>query len=280
MSEYKYDIENLDYSQLVSIVKERNRPSGGIKTVHEVAVNAFIDASKKMLEIGSNTGFTSVNMSLLTRCSVLGVDINEGSVKEAMEYAERNGVGNKVKFQIASAIDLPFDDNTFDVVWSSNVTSFVEDKDSATREYLRVLKPGGILVVVPIYYYRDPPIEIVDKVSEAIGAKVHIWDKKFWIDQVENVALKSQNYVELIYESSHQYNDRRDDVDAYVNEIFNKKHLKNFLDVEKEKLKEKYSNHIRLFNDNLQYAQYSILLFQKRNEIDELELFTTKQSNC
>lgn len=59
-------IKNMDYSSFVGLINERNRPSGGIKTVHTVAVNAFINKNKKVLEIGSNTGFTSVNLALLT----------------------------------------------------------------------------------------------------------------------------------------------------------------------------------------------------------------------
>ncbi|MEK7153893.1 MAG: class I SAM-dependent methyltransferase, partial [Patescibacteria group bacterium] len=149
------DIEKMNYSQFVGLIKERNRPSGGIKTVHTVAVNAFIDNSKRMLEIGSNTGFTSINMSLLTGCEVVGIDSNEPSINEAKSYAEALGA-HDVDFVTANALDLPFEDASFDVVWSSNVTSFIGDKNKAISEYLRVLKPGGILVVVPIYYCTEP----------------------------------------------------------------------------------------------------------------------------
>lgn len=274
-----FNIDELDYSKLVSIVKERNRPSGGIKTVHEVAVNAFVDSSKKMLEIGSNTGFTSVNMSLLTDCDVTGIDINQESVDESIAYAKRNGVERRTKFQVASATKIPFDDNYFDIVWSSNVTSFIDDKTAAIREYLRVLKMGGILVVVPIYYHSEPPVDVIRSVSEAIGAEVKVRDEKFWIDQIQKSASQDENFVELIYKSSYRYDNKSVNVSSYVDEIFKKGHLSAYSNEEKIMLRNRYAKYMNLFNTNLQYAQYSVLLFQKRNEAEEVELFTTKKNN-
>ncbi|MCX8513476.1 MAG: hypothetical protein ORN26_00125 [Candidatus Pacebacteria bacterium] len=37
------EIKNIDYSTMVGLLNERNRPSGGIKTIHEACINAFID---------------------------------------------------------------------------------------------------------------------------------------------------------------------------------------------------------------------------------------------
>lgn len=90
------------------------------------------------------------------------------SVEEARKYAERNGVSDRARFILADTLEIPFEDGAFDIVWCSNVTSFIQDKKKAVSEYLRVLKHGGTLVVAPIYYIDQPPVELVDKVSEAI----------------------------------------------------------------------------------------------------------------
>lgn len=265
----------MTYSEIVSVVRERNRPSGGIKTVHEVVVNADIKSAHKVLEIGSNTGFTSVNISLLTGSNVIGIDVLDESIKEATKYAKENNIDNKVSFIKASALDIPFEDGYFDIVWASNVTSFIDDKNRAINEYLRVLKIGGILVVIPIYYFSNPPKSIVNEVSRAIGSKIQVWDKEYWLNCIKNA---STNYaLELIYESSYRYDDKENDIENYVTEIFNKKHLLSLPEKEKSKLKNNYRNFIRLFNENLKHAQYSILLFQKRKQKDEMELFTTNK---
>jgi len=269
-------IEKLNYSQFVGFIKERNRPSGGIKTVHTVAVNAFVDSSKHMLEIGSNTGFTSVNMHLLTGCKVTGIDSNPPSVEESREYAARLGAQG-VSFMAANALELPFEDETFDLLWSSNVTSFIDDKNKAIAEYLRVLKPGGTLVVVPIYYRTDPPTDVLRSVSDAVGVEIKVWDKQYWDDLFRSTAAAEGYSIEKFYESDYRYLDRKSALPSYVDLLLGKQHLKNLSKEQKQVVRERCEHFMSLFNDNLQYAGYSIMLYQKRTEEDETEFFLSEK---
>lgn len=270
------NIEQMNYSEFVGFIKERNRPSGGIKTVHSVAVNAFLNASRRVLEIGSNTGFTSVNLSLLTGCGVVGVDVNETSITEARAYAKAQRVHERVAFLKADAIKLPFEDNAFDLVWCSNVTSFISDKEKAVSEYLCVLKPGGILAVVPIYYRETPPKDVVEKVSETIGTPLTIRDKKSWKALFETVADKNAQILELFYEEDNIYLDVENEIESYV-DILLKGKFSDLTEEQRSRIRERAIYFYSLFNENLKYAGYSILLYQKRGIKDETELFLTKK---
>ena len=270
------DINKINYSEIVSILRERNRPSGGIRTIQNVAVNSFMNSSKKMLEIGSNTGFTCVNMSLLTGCNCVGIDINRGSIIEAKEYAIKQNVQEKVSFIETNVEKLPFEDNSFDLVWCSNVISFIEKKNKAIEECLRVLKKGGTLVLIPIYYLRNPPKKIISKVSEAIGVEIKSWSKKYWIEMFEGIGEKLKMPLELYFSKDFVYRDRKEFIENYVNLILDKPHLKNFSNDVKTELLKRYKYFIELFNENLKYSGFSILLFQKRNIKDEEELFLTE----
>jgi len=266
----------MNYSEIVGIVRERNRPSGGIKTVQEVAVNGMIKPTHKVLEIGSNTGFTSVNLALLTDCSVVGIDLLDTSIQEARLYAKAHKVENLVSFKKSTALEIPYENDHFDFIWASNVTSFINDKRKVLKEYSRVLKMGGILVMVPIYYHKRPPKELIHSVSKAIGSKIEVWDKDFWIELIKET--KDPNFCfEPIYQSAYRYDDKDSFVEKYVENIFDKEHLKNFDKEKFQKLKKEYTKYIHLFNENLKYAEYSVLLFQKRRLTDEQELFTTKK---
>ncbi len=270
------NIDRMDYSTFVGFIKERNRPSGGIKTVHSVAVNALLNASRKVLEIGSNTGFTSVNLSLLIGCEVIGVDVNEASIAEAQAYAEAQGVHGRVAFLKADATKLPFEDNSFDLVWCSNVTSFISNKEEAISEYLRVLKPGGILVVIPIYYREIPPKDVIEKVSETIGMPLTIRDKKGWKALFETVADKNTQILELFYEEDSVYLDVENDIESYIDILLTGK-FSDLTEEQKNQIRERSAYFYTLFNENLKYAGYSILLYQKRGIKDELELFLTER---
>src|SRR3989344_2379389 len=270
------DIEKMNYSELVALVKERNRPSGGIRTILNIAVNSFLTKDKKMLEIGSNTGFTCVNMSLLTGCKSVGIDINEDSIEEAKEYAKLQNVEDKISFIKSNAESLPFEDESFDAVLCSNVTSFIKNKENAIKEYLRVLKTNGILAVVPIYYTKNPPKEVISRVSEAIGTKIEIWNKSFWTGIFEQISEKYKIPIELFYSKDFVYEDRIKFIDEYIDIVLDKPHLKELSEDLKNQVKKKYSGFIKLFNENLKYAGFSILLYQKRKIKDEKELFLTE----
>ncbi len=271
------EIENMDYSQFVGLIKERNRPSGGIKTIHDIAVKAFIDNSKKILEIGSNTGFTSVNLSLLTGCRSIGIDINEESINEAKKYAKKQKVSKLVSFQKASALKLPFPDNSFDIVWCSNVTSFISDKNKAIKEYSRVLKLKGSLVVIPIYYIKQPPKKVVSDISKAIGIKIEIRDKDFWLKLFQKISEKEKSQLELYYERDFRYLDRKEFILEYVKEMTKRECMIQFNKKEREILKSKLEYFMKLFNENLKYAGYSTFLYQKRIISDEMELFLSQE---
>ncbi len=268
------EINQMNYSEFVGLINERNRPSGGIKTVQEVIVNAKIDSSKKVLEIGSNTGFTTTNISLLTEAKATGIDINKLSVEKSRKYAKEMGA-NTAEFICGSALNLPFDDESFDLIWCSNVASFIDDKRRAISEYLRVLKPNGFLAVVPIYYRNEPPKELVEEISVAIDCKIGIWSKKFWIDLFKEGGDENNNNLEVIYEKDYRYLDQSERLDDYIDNILRKNldpKIKKSIDYDiiRERAKYFYS----LFNENnFKYAGYSTILMQKRKVADEEELF-------
>ena len=76
-------------------------------------------------------------------CHVTGIDIFDEMFARAREQAERVGVTDQTEFRVAHALDMPFDDNTFDVTMSESVTDFSGDKARNLAEYTRATKPGG-----------------------------------------------------------------------------------------------------------------------------------------
>ena len=57
------------------------------------------------------------------------------------------GLTEKVGYRQGNALDLPFEDRSFDVVWSQNASMNIADRDRLYSEMHRVLKPGGRLAL-------------------------------------------------------------------------------------------------------------------------------------
>lgn len=268
------EIRDLDYSRFVGFVRERNRPSGGIRTVQEATMHARVGPASTVLEIGSNTGFTSVNIALLTGARVVGVDVNAASVREATAYAERMGVAELVEFRLGDGTSLDLPEAHFDAVWVSNVTSFVEDKSRLRDELLRVLAPGGTLIAVPIYYRREAPAELVAEVGRAIGTEITVnhldqW-RAFFERGTRGVALT------LYHESTFAYDLRsKEAVASYCDELMAKPHLRELEPAVRDLVRDRMEYFMSLFNENLSYCGFAIQLYQKRREPDELELYTS-----
>jgi ubiquinone/menaquinone biosynthesis C-methylase UbiE len=99
----------------------------------------------RALELGCGTGFFLLNLMQAGVAKTGSVtDLSPGMVETALRNAE--GLGLDVDGRVADAERIPYDDDTFDLVVGHAVLHHIPDLDTALREVLRVLKPGGRFV--------------------------------------------------------------------------------------------------------------------------------------
>ena len=100
----------------------------------QVEVAKPLCEGKDILEIGCGTGMILKEIDPIAR-SAKGIDISPGM----LEQAKARGLD----VQVASATELPFEDESFDMVYSFKVLAHVEEIEKAMSEVARVLRPGG-----------------------------------------------------------------------------------------------------------------------------------------
>ena len=115
----------------------------GMLATAELARLSAITTDMAVLDIGSGIGGPARFLSATFGCHVKGVDLSEPFVDAARYLTERTGQSGKVSFQIASALELPFDHGCFDVALLQHVAMNILDRARLYREIRRVLKPGG-----------------------------------------------------------------------------------------------------------------------------------------
>jgi demethylmenaquinone methyltransferase/2-methoxy-6-polyprenyl-1,4-benzoquinol methylase len=141
--------------------------SGG---VHRLWKRVTIEMSgvrrgNKVLDIAGGTGDLTAKFSRIVgpEGTVVLADINDSMLKVGRDRLMDRGVVNNVTFSQADAQYLPFPDNTFDVITIAFGLRNVTDKDLALRSMLRVLKPGGRLLVLE---FSKPGNPLLSKVYD------------------------------------------------------------------------------------------------------------------
>jgi SAM-dependent methyltransferase len=98
----------------------------------------------QVLELGCGSGGYALHLAEIVGCRVVGLDLNAPGVHNANQLAEARGLARLVRFEQCDASRrLPFDDNTFDAVFSNDVLCHLPRRPEVLCEIFRVLKPGG-----------------------------------------------------------------------------------------------------------------------------------------
>lgn len=95
-----------------------------------------------LLDIACGSG-TAALVAERRYCHVTGLDYVPELIERARWRAEANG--QEIDFVVGDAQDLPFPDNSFDVILSVYGVQFAPDQEKAASEMLRVCKPGGVI---------------------------------------------------------------------------------------------------------------------------------------
>ncbi len=135
-------LEAWAYDQLFGdATKEMFMASGQLSTLRALPRGATL------LDVGCGGGQTTVAVAeLLPELRITGLDLNAGQVQRARRRAA--AASAQVSFVEGSALELPFDDASFDLVVSIASIKHWPDQARGMAECLRVLRPGGELVVV------------------------------------------------------------------------------------------------------------------------------------
>jgi ubiquinone/menaquinone biosynthesis C-methylase UbiE len=141
------DIEHLTPDDLAPVDEFH---SGGRNATVRLAQLAQIRNGERVLDVGCGIGGPSRYLASQLGCQVTGLDFTAEFVALAEMLARRTRLADKVAYRQGDALDLPFPDGSFDVVWSQNAAMNIADRDRLYSEMRRVLTPAGRLALQEI----------------------------------------------------------------------------------------------------------------------------------
>ena len=127
-----------------------DRRQAQIELIEELLVWAGYNqnnAPANIIDVGCGIGGSTLHLAQKFGCQATGITLSPVQASRAKERAKEAGLTDSVRFEVANALAMPFEDNTFDLVWSLESGEHMPDKNKFLAECYRVLKPGGKIIL-------------------------------------------------------------------------------------------------------------------------------------
>ncbi|MCB1646712.1 MAG: class I SAM-dependent methyltransferase [Pseudomonadales bacterium] len=159
---------------------------------------------KKVLELACGSGPGLGYLKSKGASHVVGTDIEDGNLKYAREYyANRDGI----ETAIVDAMDLPYEDGSFDVVINFEAIYYIPDLVKALKEAHRVLTPGGVFLISTVnskwhgfnpspFSHEYPPADRLIELLTASGFEPEI--KLGYVDQPAGIVRRLVGFIRIM----------------------------------------------------------------------------------
>ena len=167
---------------------------GGKAATVRLARLAGLQPGMQVLDVGGGLGGPARTLAAEFGCHVIEIDLTESYVQAAEILTARLGLDDRVTHHVGNALELPFENGTFDVVWTQNSGMNIAAKDRLYAGFQRVLRPGGLLAlqepmagpvqppIFPVMWARDATTSFLPvpaemrALIEAAGFRARAWE--------------------------------------------------------------------------------------------------------
>jgi ubiquinone/menaquinone biosynthesis C-methylase UbiE len=231
------------------ILKDFRRNTGANKLFYTIIDNAIRHCKilkPRILEVGSGTGRNACYLAKRhSKAAVYALDILRESVTTGKRIAGFLKCGANLKFIRGDATKLKYKNNSFDIIFSQGTLEHFKDVSAIMKEQVRVLKPGGTLII------NVPQTYSCYTIKKHLGMLFDRWEPG-WETQYSYGDLKKlgKEYgLKLIDVGGQEYDSKLTElVKAYrfLSQTLIPKEVDNFLRANWEKFKEKYGQYFLL----------------------------------
>lgn len=190
-------------------------------------------------------------------------------VTAARKRAKAEGLESLVSHSHADSRRLPYKDESFDVVLSGGALAFIDDQEAAVSEWIRTSRSGGLIATVEFFYREIPPDRLREEVGRAIGIEVPLYTLDYW------KALFDQQTLHLYGEYVGEAEPRGADSVVRYSERLAKNLAGSWCPEARAALTKRLESDIRVFDENMRYLNYALLVYRRGDVNDEPLLYAT-----
>ena len=182
----------------------------GRSATMELAKEVGLNESMRILDIGCGIGGSARTLFSNFRCNVTGIDLCEEFCRAADLINERLGYSSNIEIQQGDALNVPFDNSSFDTIFIQHVLMNIENKERLISEIFRLLRPKGRLALnticagsvnpihFPVIWANNPSISFLRSPNElrqvlvTSGFKELLWrdDTKKVLEEIQTMRSK------------------------------------------------------------------------------------------
>ncbi len=168
----------------------------GLGSGNPVAL-ANIQFGEVVVDLGSGAGIDCFLAAQKTGETgrVIGIDMTAEMIAKARNNAQTNNVNN-VEFRLGEIEHLPVADSSVDVIVSNCVINLALDKSQVFKEAMRILKPGGRLVISDIVLEEEFPEVVKKALANAPGCVSRAWVTHDYLAVIEEAGFEEVEMIE------------------------------------------------------------------------------------
>lgn len=180
----------------------------GRRTTLELAQEANLNENMKVLDIGCGLGGSARTLVSNFGCNVTGIDLCEEFCRAADLINERLGYIGNIEIQKGNALNMPFNNSSFDIIFIQYVSMNIKNKERLFSEIYRLLRPRGRLALhticagpvdhihFPVFWANTPSINFLTSPNELrqiidiSGFKEILWrdDTKRILEEIQTMS--------------------------------------------------------------------------------------------
>jgi ubiquinone/menaquinone biosynthesis C-methylase UbiE len=156
------EINKLSYTDFVGLVNQWNVPPGAYSTINQWAIFGKVEPNSNILELACTTGFSIRELSLLTKCKGIGIDISEASVNQAIQNKNLYAVDSDIQYQTIDA-HLYKPEGSFTHLVIGAALRFFPNPQQILERYINFLESTGYILSAEFYTNELIPDNLINE---------------------------------------------------------------------------------------------------------------------